>query len=184
MGRVVNNAFPWKDPHVIDYATSPWRSDFADMYLVSRCNFYIGTSCGLDAVAEFFRKPQVVVNLLPIGNISSWSLNYLNIFKKLWLTKENRFLKFQEIIHSEVGMYQEASQYKTYGLEIVNNTPEEILDVVIEREERMQGYWKTNDEYEELQRRFWALYKPSEIHQVFKARVGSKFLLQNKDLLD
>jgi len=184
MGRVVNNAFSWKHPHVIDYATSPWRSDFADLYLVSRCHFYIGTSCGFDAVAIFFRKPQVVLNLLPIGNISSWSPNYLNVPKKLWLIKEKRFLKFREIIQSEVGMYRDGAQYKEYGLEIVHNTPEEILDAVIEREERMNGFWKTNDEYEELQRRFWSLYKPGEGHQIFKARIGSKFLFQNRDLLD
>jgi putative glycosyltransferase (TIGR04372 family) len=184
MGKIVNHAFPWQDSHVIDYATSFWRSDFADLYLVSRCRFYIGTSCGFDAVAEFFRKPQVVLNVLPVGNVSSWSLNYLNIPKKLWLTKEQRFLKFQEIIHSEVGLYQEASQYEQAGIEIINNTPEEILDVVIEREERLRGFWKTTDEYEYLQQRFWKLYKPSDIHGVLKARIGSQFLLQNKDLLN
>jgi putative glycosyltransferase (TIGR04372 family) len=184
MGKVVNKAFSWKDSHVIDYAVSPWRSDFADMYLISRCHFYIGTSCGMDAVAEFFRKPRIILNMISIIDISFWSLNYFCIFKKLWLIKDKRFLTFREQINSEVGGIMEAAQFKEHGLEIVDNTPEEILDAVIEREERSRGCWQTNDEYEDLQRRFWGLYIPGEHYRVLKARVGSKFLMQNKGLLD
>ena len=184
MGRVAKKAFLWKDPHVIDYALSPWKSDFADMYLISRCHFYMGTSSGMDAVAGFFRKPQVVLNMISINRISSWSSNYFNIFKKLWLIQEKRFLNFREQINSEVGVNLDGMQYKKLGLELVDNTPEEILDAVIEKEERMRGCWQTNGEYEELQRRFWGLYTPGKLHGVFKARIGAKFLLQNRDLLD
>ncbi len=183
MGRVAEKDFSWKHPQVIDYATSSWRSDFADIYLVSRCHFYIGNSCGVDDIARFFRKPQVVLNMIRMSGVSAWSPNYFNIFKKLWLIKEKRFLKFREIINSELGNL-EKKDYKEYGIEIVDNTPEEIFDAIIEKEESMRGCWQTNDEYEELQRRFWGLYKPDRFNRVFKARVGSKFLLQNKELLN
>ncbi len=183
MGRVVNQAFIWKDPHVIDYAMSPWRSDFADMYLISRCHFYIGTSCGMDGVAWFFRKPLIVLNMIPMADVSGWSQNYFNIFKKIWLVQEKRFLTFKEILARDPHRDSFFMEYKKSGLEIVDNTPQEIFDAVIEKEERMRGCWQTNEEYEELQRRFWALYKPDELNQVFRARVGSKFLLHNRDLL-
>ncbi len=183
MGRVVNQAFLWKDSHVIDYAMSSWKSDFADMYLISRCHFYIGNSCGLDTVALFFRKQRVIINMIPMKAVYGWSPTHLYIFKKLWLIREKRFLTFKEIINSEVGEYLFTMQYEKYGLEIVDNTPEEILDVIIEKEERMRGCWQTNDEYEELQRRFWALCKPNSWNRVFRARVGSKFLLHNRELL-
>jgi len=183
MGSAVNQDFLWKNPHVIDYAMGSWKSDFADMYLISRCHFFMGNSCGLDEAARFFKKQWVVVNLVPLKFISAWSPHYLFILKKLWLIREKRFLTFKEVINSEVGMYGYAMQYKKYGLEIVNNTPEEILDVIIEKEERISGRWRTNDEYEDLQRRFWELFKPDEFNQVFRSRVGSKFLLQNRGLL-
>ncbi|MFH1441036.1 MAG: TIGR04372 family glycosyltransferase [Candidatus Omnitrophota bacterium] len=183
MGKVVKKPFLWKDPHVIDYAVSSWKSDFADMYLISRCNFYIGTSCGMDAVATFFRKQQVVLNMIPMKIAFTWSPNYFYIFKKLWLIQDKRFLTFHEMLDSEVAGYLRAIQYKKAGIEVVDNTPEEIFDVVIEKEERMRGCWKTNDEYEELQRRFWKLFKPDHLNRVFNARVGSKFLEQTKELL-
>ncbi len=181
MGSVVNKAFAWKHPQVIDYAMSPWRCDFADMYLISRCHFYIGNNSGLEWGGMFFRKQLVFVNRIPMKNVCAWSPDFLNIFKKLWLIREKRFLTFREMLDcfpEGEGDYQKA------GIEVIENTPEEILDVVVEKEERMKGCWQTNDEYEELQHRFWELFTPDELHQVFKARVGSKFLLQNKDLLN
>lgn len=183
MGRVANQSLSWESPHLIDYAMSSWKSDFADIYLISRCHFFMGNSCGLDSVAALFRKQWAVVNLIPIKLISGWSPNYLFIFKKLWLIREKRFLTFKEMIDSEAGLYMRAIQYKKHGLEVVNNTPEEILEVIIEKEERMRGCWQTNDEYEHLQQRFWALFQPDSRNHVFRARIGSKFLLQNKDLL-
>ena len=118
MGRVVNQDFLWQDPHLIDYTQSLWRSDFADMYLISRCNFYIGMAAGIDEIAAFFRKPQVVLNIIPMGDVYSWAQNYLNIFKKIWLIQEKRFLTFKEIIGSEVGTYYFAEKYKKAGLEV------------------------------------------------------------------
>jgi len=183
MGRVVNQEFSWKHPQVIDYATGPWRSDFADMYLISRCYFYIGTSCGIDFVASLFRKPQVILNIVPMSHVCAWSSNYFNIFKKLWLKEEKRFLTFKEIVSSDVAEYMDGWQYQQRGLEVVSNTPEEILDAVIEKEERMNGSWQTNDEHEKLQQEFWGLFQPNAFNRVFRARVGSKFLLQNRQLL-
>ena len=184
MGKVVNKAFGWKHPQVIDYPLSPWRSDFADLFLISRSHFYIGNSSGLDDVARFFRKHRVTVNLVPIKFIAAWSPDYLYIFKKIWSIQEKRFLAFKEIINSPVGCYLDPIWYKKDGLEIVDNTPEEILDVILEKEEKMRGIWQTNDEYEDLQRRFWSLFKPDQLNKVFKTRIGSKFLLQNKGLLE
>ena len=184
MGNVVKQPFLWQDPHVIDYATSRWRSDFADWYLISRCHFFIGNSCGVDAMAVFYRKQRVVLNMIPIKITDCWTPSNLFIYKKLWSIQEKRFLTFREMLNSEVGYYLNSILFKQNGLEIVNNTPEEVVDVIVEKDERMRGIWKTNDEYEELQRRFWALYPHDRMNQVFKARVGSKFLLQNRELLD
>jgi len=184
MGRFGREAFGWQHPQVIDYVVSPMQSDFADLYLISRCHFYIGSNCGVDAIAAIFRKSMSILNRIPMTGHWAWSRHNLDIYKKLWLIKEKRFLKFHEIINSDLGQYLLMEQYKQAGIEVVNNTPEEILDLVIEKEERIQGTWQTNDELEALQRRFWALFKPDKWNKIFRARAGSKFLLQNRELLE
>ncbi len=55
--------------------------------------------------------------------------------------------------------------------------------VAIEMEERLKGIWQTTEEDEELQQRFWLLFKESKLHGVIKARIGTDFLQQNQDLL-
>ena len=51
-------------------------------------------------------------------------------------------------------------------------------------DERLKGTWQTTEEDEELQQRFWSLFKPSELNQVFLSRIGAEFLRQNRELLD
>ena len=51
-------------------------------------------------------------------------------------------------------------------------------------DERLKGTWQTTEEDEELQQRFWSLFRKSELHGVIKARIGGDFLRQNKDLLE
>jgi hypothetical protein len=70
------------------------------------------------------------------------------------------------------------------GIELVENSPEEILDVVIEMDERLKGTWENSEEDEELQRRFWNIFKVNDLSKVIRARIGTKFLRQNKELLN
>ena len=58
------------------------------------------------------------------------------------------------------------------------------LALAIEMEDRLSGTWRASDEDEELQQRFWSLYRPSELNGVFLSRIGAEFLRQNRELLD
>ena len=51
-------------------------------------------------------------------------------------------------------------------------------------DERIKGTWQSTEEEEELQQRFWSLFKPSELNRVFLSRIGAEFLRQNRELLD
>jgi putative glycosyltransferase (TIGR04372 family) len=183
VGKLVSKPFVLVKEGVIDYSTGPWRSDFADLYLLSQCRYFVGQGAGLEAVARLFRKPQVLLNYIPLNLLIAWSKNDLMIFKKLWLKKEKRFMSFREIKDSELGMALGEDVYQRWDVEVVENSPEEIRDAVVEMDERLNGTWQTNDEYEFLQGRFWAMFKPDRWNKVFRARVGSKFLMQNQDLL-
>jgi putative glycosyltransferase (TIGR04372 family) len=93
-------------------------------------------------------------------------------------------LTFQEILSSDIGGFGEDEQYAQLGIEIVDNTPEEISSMVMEMEQRLAGTWQTTEEDEELRARFWALFPPRYPNRIFRSRVGAEFLRQNRDLLD
>ena len=93
-------------------------------------------------------------------------------------------MRFREIVGTKIGSFLMTEDYERAGIEYVENTAEEIRDAVEEMTARCEGRWETSVEYEDLQRRFWELYRSSPRMRVLRSRVGSKFLLQNKDLLD
>ena len=76
-----------------------------------------------------------------------------------------------------------ARQYEEDGIELIENTPEEIESLAIEMDERLKGTWHTTYEDEELQKRFWDVFPKSELHGEIKSRIGSEFLRENRDML-
>ncbi len=93
-------------------------------------------------------------------------------------------MTFGEILDSGVGKFLHSERYEQLEIEIVENTPEEITALAIEMDERLKGTWQATAEDEELQRRFWLLFKPSELNRVFLSRIGAEFLRQHRELLD
>jgi putative glycosyltransferase (TIGR04372 family) len=184
MGSIVEKSFFLTAPGIIDYACGQMRSDFLDLYLLSKCYFFINSENGIGAVSRLFRRPAVCVNQIPMDYMAVWDPNYIVICKKLWLKGQKRFLTFREILKSDIGRLRRSEDYEKRGIEIVQNTPEEIWDAAEEMLERLQGRWNADNDHEELQRRFWSLYEPNELHGVIKAHMGSKFLEQNVNLLD
>ena len=92
-------------------------------------------------------------------------------------------MTFQEIIDSNVSKFGRTDEYENMGIELIENTPEEISDVVNEQIQRLNGTWQETAEDEELQKKFWSSLESSSLHGVIRARIGAKFLKQNSELL-
>lgn len=183
MGAKVKEPLRVEHPMIIDYAWKH-RTDFLDIYLSAKCSFFVGGGSGIDALPMLFRRPFIGVNIIPVEYVSSWGAVLLSIPKKLWLRKEQRFLTFREIIESGIGRIDNTEGYQSLGIDVIENTPEEIRDVVIEAEERLKGTWQPTPGDEELQSRFWSLFQSSDLHGKIGSRIGAQFLRQNRLLLD
>ncbi len=185
MGAVVGEALPATNSgKIIDYAVTG-RTDFMDIYLSARCRFFLGTGAGICTVPSWlFRRPVAYVNFIPMEYLFTWFAHDVSIPKKLWLRKEHRFMRFREVISSGAGRFQTDDEYEQGGIEPVENTAEEISSLVLEMDDRLNGTWQTTEEGEDLQRRFWALFRGSNLHGRIVSRIGTEFLRQNQDLLD
>lgn len=184
MGAAVKHAMKASHPMIIDYATNGMRSDFMDIFLCAKCEFFISTGTGLDSAADVFRRPYMFVNYLPMEEIHFWRKDHVFVPKKLFLRAEERFMAFPEVFRSGTGRFTLGSQYEAMGIEPVENTPEEIAAVVLEMEGRLNGTWQTTEEDEILQRRFWEIFPKGELHGEIKCRIGAQFLRQNKAWLE
>jgi len=182
MGAMVTKRIETKNPRIIDYAAVK-RTGFMDIYLASRCRFFITSGTGIDAVAVAFRRPIACVNYLPLNFICSWRIDGIFITKKLWSRKEKRFMTFAEMAGPVLGGLCDIKEYDRLGIDIVENTPEEITELVIEMDERIKGRWKTTEEDEALQRRLGSLFTHGRLHGRVMTHMGTKFLRNNRELL-
>ena len=183
MGVVVRAPLDTANPRIIDYA-SHGRTEFLDIFLSAHCRFYLGDPSGIVGIPMTFRRPIAFVNYIPFEYVHSWDPRHLFIPKKLWLRAERRLLTFRDILESGVGRLHWTEEYERRGIEVIENTPEEIAALAIEMDERLQGTWQAAAEDEELQRRFWSLFASSGLHGVIRSRIGAAFLREHRALLE
>lgn len=184
MGAIVNEPLQASNPMIIDYATKS-RSDFMDIFLCARCWFFLGGNGGLNAVPRIFRRPVMSDNFIPLTLSNALTLypDSLLIPKKLWLREEQRFMTFPEFLETWPDRFDGTKHFERIGVDVIENTPEELLEGAVEMDERLKVTWQTTEEDQELQQRFWSLLEVTEPNQEFRPRIGAKFLRRNRKLL-
>ena len=115
----------------------------------------------------------------------------ISIVKHHSFLEENRELTLSEIFTHGVGFCMKTSDYETKGVDLIENTPEEIRDVTIEMAERLNDTWQEHPEDEALQQRFCELFPTDAVdarmgnplHGEIRARFGAEFLRNNPEWL-
>lgn len=159
---------------VIDYACSEVKSDWMDVFLSAKCRFFIGTSSGLCFVPSIFGVPCVLTNWVPLGSFRSWYSQNILIPKLYRSENEQRLLTFAELIPPPVGHVFSTQVLSDMGITVIDNTREEINDVVVEMLERLDGKVEYTEADEQLQEQFTLL---AESHKCYgSSRIGMNFL--------
>lgn len=185
MGKAVKDEFGVDHPKVVDYATTAWREDFLDIWLMANCKFCISTSTGFDSVAAAFRKPLALVNFMPLAEFQTWSSCVLAPSHLLW-EKNARKLSCRE--HLE-HCYLRLDEYANAGINVQELSSFEIFGVVNELELRLSNKWVDSDKDLANQELFWEIYKscggwtPRDAYFHSEARLSSKFLELNPEFL-
>ncbi len=187
MGDATMKPLP-KMPRVIDYAHSDVKSDWMDVFLCAQCRFFIGTSSGLFTFAMAFGTPVVMTNLLPTCGAYYLTSNDLFIPRICKFKEKNRFLNFAELFSPSMGTAAVQCIYDFKKIEIIENSEEEIKDLVEEMLERCNGRLKYSEEDEELQGCFQSMTLDcgkgyGEENAVVNARIGQGFLRKYAALL-
>ena len=185
MGKVVNEHFKVDShPRIIDYANSKYRSDFLDIWLGANCFFGLTTATGMGDVVAVFRRPIVLVNALPLGYINtSANSNSIWLPKKITWVANNQQLTLTEQIKTGVIGFLEANKYQKAGVKIIDNSPQEITDTVLELEEKLTDKWKPHSKDKENQNKFWNILKDWErfpkLHGKLQSKMPDTFLREN-----
>ncbi|TRZ83640.1 MAG: TIGR04372 family glycosyltransferase [Actinobacteria bacterium] len=182
MGQMVNAALDKDACKIIDYASN-YRSEFGDVWLLANCKFVIaGGGTGLYWITSAFNKPALLTDSYGLFN-TTYGNDDLKIPLLAWSRSEKKLMPFSWIIAQGEGWGHKRSLIEG-DIEIVKNTADEITEVVLEMNQRLDGVWVETDEDKELQARFSALRASIPKWRVQPGvRIGAGFLRRYKHLL-
>lgn len=171
-------------PNVIDYVHTQFYADWMDVFLCASCRFFISTSSGLCGVSYSFGIPVVQTNFVPLSAISTGSRDIF--IPKMFRSKhDGRMLSFKEILSPPISTSYWQYRYTALNVETIDNTPEEISDLVLEMNARMENHISYTPQDEELQERFRKLSEECGTCMGFgiNSRIGQSFLRKYSHLL-
>jgi putative glycosyltransferase (TIGR04372 family) len=84
-----------------------------------------------------------------------WTSAIHEFFPKLLRDRRTgRLPSLREQISEPLGYIEETEQLKNLGLEAVDNSPDEIVEVVEEMMDRVEGRWRSSEQDDRLQSRY------------------------------
>ncbi len=197
MGKYVEKALNIEDPRFIDYSNHPIKSDFMDIYLSGTCAFFIGTSSGLDSVPRIMNRPVVTTNAIFFQEKSYVDWTFL-IFKNLFCIKTQTLVSYREIFKDYAhfilsGKYTNhrdpiIQEWERKNWVFIENTPDEILDVVKEMVDYLENPAIETHEMRDLQLLFWKnmpyeLGRGETSYESVTMRISPSFLKRHDNLI-
>ncbi len=179
LGSVNEEPVSTKHPNLVDYANDGLRSELLDLYLPSRCHLFLAVLSGPTHVAQLFRRPIVLTNVVPLSRMMLSMEKFWFIPKKLLLRSEDRFLSLKEIIELGIEDLDSSSGFEEHGIELVDNSSAEILAVTIEALGVLDGTLRYGPDDESVQERFLNLLPDYLKVGGGFGRIGNRFLHDN-----
>ena len=127
---------------------------------------------------------------MPFGHMQVQCENDLLMTKHHFNKKNKKKLTVSEIFSSNVALSFRSEEYRNNNIELQENTPEEIKELVIEMDERISGSWKETQEDLLLQKKFWYIFEnnmqklqlsSTKYGLKTRAKFSANFLRNNQD---
>lgn len=161
---------------VIDYANN-FYDEFMDFYLISHCRFLLGGMAGIMSIAAFWGRPVLQSNAISLcyGQESLPRTKYdLYLPKKFYSKRKRRLLNLYEMLNISYKCDRYNKRYEAEGIEIINNTGEEILNATIEMNEKLSHTWIITEEEINSMKKYW------EIVEMWKKRQHFTYFSRDK----
>jgi putative glycosyltransferase (TIGR04372 family) len=181
VGSVVNKPISYSHPKLIDYSVSEFQGDFLDIFLAGTCKFFLGSPSGISDLSTIFDNPMANVQMSEF-DIVPFGKNCIYIPKKFNFVKTGQYLKFKEGVKLKLNI--SSNNFEELGLELEDNSPQDILEVTQEMMARTEGVFQYSPEEEKLMESFKELMSQSDIHcRNVENPIGIEWLKKNKDFI-
>lgn len=160
-------------PRVVDYAHSDVRSPELDVVLLASARLMIGTLSGPAHVASCFATPTIHTNGFPS--------NLVPTRHDIWVPKlyreraSGRILSLAQSISAPFRGEIRGSGFDDHGIDLVDNTAEDLADAADEMLDRLEGRGPADDPA--VREVFW------QTSNVYIAPISARFLARHRSAL-
>lgn len=161
IGSTVSKKVNYNHEKFIDYPFTNFRSDFLDIIIVYLSEFVIGTTSGATDTALVLDIPFLGVNYAPFTESPLGKYDQY-IQKKLQDIKSNKVKKFKDFIGKDLSKTYNSHEFSNqYNTSYIDNTEDEILDAVVEFEDRIKNLESIDesnctDLLNEYEQKYWS----------------------------
>jgi putative glycosyltransferase (TIGR04372 family) len=173
VGRHVEKLLDSDNPKICDYP--PYHDEATDLKLAAHCEFYIGPNNGTAQLPLLFDRPIAYTNSVPLWMLN-WGKNCLFIPKLFRAEGSSDLLPFREL--ERLGAFDHVKRqgihtkwYADRGIELVENTPEDILDLCKDMFDLIDGA-KPID----LQAEYKERYFSGQAERQWAPNIGPRFI--------
>lgn len=164
-----------------DYACSSLKSDCMDIFLCSSCRFFLGTMSGLYLVPYTFGVPCALTNWLPVTAMPRSKHDFF-ILKLLYSIRNDRLLSFKEGMSPNLAQCNTQQDFEKLEIKIIDNSPEDIKDLVLEMLNRLDGIQAYTESDIQLKNQFDKLFS-AQSHYGMNGHIGLEFIRRYQNLL-
>ena len=192
VGFEVERPLDTQNPMIVDYPVSFRPNltridrEFIDVYISGTCKFFLGNTSGIYVLASIFGVPIAYTNMIPICD-NGRTPEDIFIPRKYFDTKNECFLPYRSILDrgwdKDTLTQEQLENLAADGIQIVENTADEICDLAVEMNERIDNTWTEKADEEELMDSYREIFPAGHPMRSFPGRVGTKFMRTNHSLL-
>ncbi len=185
VGSVVGAPLPEeRHPMIIDYATT-YRSELGDIILGAHCKFCISGAAGVWIFSLCRNRALISGDVYGVSNQNELNLGQLHLFvpRLLKYADNSNFVLFSRMPGGALNLMQD-DQLAELGLVPLSNSPQEILDAVIEMNDWLEGNLYFSEHDEELQTKFYSHFSTEkQLKKNPLVKISPSFLRKYQDLL-
>ena len=169
----------FKSNNFFELSTSTSLDKRLQVYLVSKCEFFIVTPSGPSFLANLFKKPSLCTNFFPHSQIIGYNKMDITIPKKVFSKLTNSYLTFSQIFSDDTFLIASSRILEKHNLEVRENSKESILDGV---KEMLTNLYKNSNLPTKNQVDFKNIVSSNAGCFYGQGQVSHAFLLKNSDI--
>ncbi len=150
------------------------------LYLVSKCSFFIGTCSGPYKFATIFKKPILTVDMAPMSLMFPVARKAIALPKLYRNIKTKKIINFKDIFDYNFSNLRLDKEFKANNIELIDNSPKDILEGVREIERLAKN---KNFVTSILQRNFKKLFNKDCYAFYAESNIANSFINKYKKYL-